>query len=164
MHHSPVQLDVELFELFEDLVRENVSFNYNCCDFAALDIALSEINWDNLFKVEGCFNIFKTYLSDQCSEYVPAFKPRTYKVPWFSKDLKRLKNLRNKFFKKFKSTKKQCYFSKYRFYRKEFCKLNKLRYKNYIRDFESDIKAIPKHFWSYIKSRKTCSNVPKTVF
>ncbi|XP_036347939.1 uncharacterized protein LOC118757324 [Rhagoletis pomonella] len=167
MHHLPLILKFELYKFLKSAPVKQVIFNYKSCDFGKLNNSLSMLNWDELLSgqdVSNCYYSFKTALVDLCRENVPILKNKPHKLPWYNRELKKLKNPRNKFFKKFKVTGNQIFFDKYQKYAKDFNCLDKFLYKNYILGVELNIKSSPKAFWQFIKSKKCGSCIPSTVF
>ncbi|XP_017467809.1 PREDICTED: uncharacterized protein LOC108360135 [Rhagoletis zephyria] len=151
MHHVPLLL----------------KFNYAACDYPKLNRLLGELNWESLLScpdVAKCFATFKSVISDFCFKFIPLIRKRPYKLPWYNRDLKKLKNLRNKFYNKFKASGSQFFFEKYQVHLKKFNCLNKFLYRNYILGIESNIKEDPKSFWHFIKSKKNNSSIPSAVF
>lgn len=83
-------------------MNPKISFSYNRCNFQILNDVFCGIDWDALIgrgDVADCFKIFKNTVFDLCKQHVPINVSQSYKRPWFSRELKRLKNLRNKFLK-----------------------------------------------------------------
>ncbi|XP_017469666.1 PREDICTED: uncharacterized protein LOC108361542, partial [Rhagoletis zephyria] len=159
-------LEFEFYQYFElPTDSQTVAFNYSCCNFAELN-NLFDLDWSQLFgnvDVTGCYDIFKSKLCDICVGHIPILNSKTAKRPWFTKELKRISNKKNKFYKRQKHSNDVNLRERYVFYRAEFNRLNKSLYRNYIRGVESNIKSNPKFFWSYIKSKKNCSNIPASV-
>ncbi|XP_017466462.1 PREDICTED: RNA-directed DNA polymerase from mobile element jockey-like isoform X1 [Rhagoletis zephyria] len=165
-HHIPLVIKLD-FYCFSAIKDNKLSFNYSLCDFFSFNELLSNINWDDLFTnldTAYCFSIFKSILYELCLDKIPVKKKKPYKLPWYSKDLKKLKNLKNKFYKKFKTSGNHVYFVKYQHYLKKIDSLNKTLYSNYVRDTELNIKSNPKLFWNYVKSKKGCSSLPTGIF
>ncbi|XP_036339752.1 uncharacterized protein LOC118749078 [Rhagoletis pomonella] len=167
LHHIPLVLDFESVEFFEVCSETaKTSFNFAACDFKILEIALREIDWNIPFgnnDVAECFKMFKTLVLDLCFRHVPVFTIRNYKNPWYTKDLKFLKNLKNEFFKKLKSAKEVRFYDLYISHRNKSRDLNKSLFNKYIQNFEVNIKTNPKNFWRYIKSMKKASGIPNSV-
>lgn len=89
--------------------------------------------------------------------------PKVHKLPWYTKGLKKLKNLRNKFYKQFKVTGDVHYKILYEHYMREFNFLDKFLYKQYLLNFETSIKNNPKRFWNFIRSKKSSSDYPSVM-
>ncbi|XP_017494157.1 PREDICTED: uncharacterized protein LOC108382279 [Rhagoletis zephyria] len=163
-HHIPLIIGLEFYSFKSLHVSNQInSFCFKRCNFNIVDNEISLLDWDSLFtgiNISSCFDTFKTKMYEIFCENVPRVSKKCYRVPWYTRKLKRLKNLRNKFLRKFKLTSAQAYRGKYLRYSKKFKQLSKILQRNYIRKFESDIKSNPKAFWRYVKSKKSCSNIP----
>lgn len=164
-HHVALYLNVELYT-FSKSNNLEVSYDFSNCDFDLINQLISEIDWITLFKGKSvlcCYIIFKETIVNICRENIPLLKPKVYKIPWYTPGLKKLKNLRNKFHKAYKSTNSALYNQKYLYYSREFTFLNKFLYKQYVTDFESRIKNNPRAFWHYIESKKSRSDYPSRM-
>ncbi|XP_017467428.1 PREDICTED: uncharacterized protein LOC108359872 [Rhagoletis zephyria] len=167
MHHVPLLLKFEFYVFPSFNADDKPKFNYAACDYPKLDRLLDELNWESLLScpdVAKCIATFKSVISDFCFKFIPIIRKRPYKEPWYNRDLKKLKNLRNKFYNKFKASGSQFFFEKYQVHLKKFNCLNKFLYRNYILGIESNIKEDPKSFWHFIKSKKNNSSIPSAVF
>ena len=142
------------------------NFNFNLCDFVVLNSIFDSVDWMGMFSgcsTSICYDEFLLKIISVCREYIPKKKPKPYKLPWYTSGLKKLKNLRNKFHKRFiDSGDSECQ-SKFFYYQREFNFLNKFLYKQFIIEKEQDIKSNPKAFWSFIKSKKQSSDIPSVM-
>lgn len=166
-HHVPLILNFKFYEFPSAVPDDRISFNFVACDFDKINSLLMEFEWDNLLSssdVSRCYHIFKTLMLDFCLNNIPVVKKKPYRLPWYNFNLKKLKNLRNKFFRKFKLTGCQISLAKYQRYSRDFNCLDKFLYRNYILGMEENIKSNPKAFWHFIKSKRSNSTIPSAVF
>ncbi|XP_017481415.1 PREDICTED: uncharacterized protein LOC108370582 [Rhagoletis zephyria] len=110
------------------------------------------------------FQLFKSKLNDICFEHIPILSVKNYKLPWFSKELKRFKNRCSKSYNKYEVSNSTEHFKIYKRRLADFRNLDKILHNRYIRNFESNIKNNPKAFWAYIESKKSNSGIPSFVF
>ncbi|XP_017471601.1 PREDICTED: uncharacterized protein LOC108362949 [Rhagoletis zephyria] len=166
MHHVPLEIGLKFYVFSEIVADVSSDFDYASCDFPALNKSISEINWDELLldsEVHSCYSTFKLKVNEFCLNNIPIKRKRSYKSPWYNRALMNLKNIKNKYLKKFKSTRIQAFFVKFQQCQKEFKSLNNLLYTRYIRSTERNIKANPKSFWGFVKSKKV-SSIPSSLF
>lgn len=142
------------------------NFNFNSCNFDVLNSIFDAVDWTGLFlghMTSVCYEEFLETVLCICRDNIPTKNPKPYKIPWYTRGLKKLKNLRNKFHKRFiNSGDTECQ-AKFLHYQREFNFLNKFLYKQFIIEKEQEIKSNPKAFWSFIKSKKQSSDIPVTV-
>ena len=165
LHHVPLVLQFEFYEFANSLPQKNL-FNFRQCNFDLLNSILLDINWSEMFlnrSVTDCYALFKSKLYSICTENIPSCKPYVYKLPWYTKGLKKLKNLRNKNMKLFKSTHSYHYQLLYVRYMREFNFLNKFLYNQYVLRIEGNIKSNPKSFWHFIQSKRDGSSIPTST-
>ncbi|XP_017478949.1 PREDICTED: uncharacterized protein LOC108368584 [Rhagoletis zephyria] len=166
-HHLPLVVEFRFYHFPPVTTVSRPIFNYSSCDFVSLNDILLEINWEELLgglDTSVSFSAFKSIVYTQCLDRIPLRVKRAYKLPWYTKELNKLKNLKNKFLKKFHKSKNNFFFSKYKLYLKDFNILNKSLYSEYMRKIEGNIKSNPKSFWKYLKDKKSSASVPTGVF
>lgn len=168
MHHVPLVIELEFYSFDNMNTNTTASFNYKLGNFAAINDVIKSINWNDLFSnfndLSDSYDAFLQEIIKICEIYVPKFKPRIHKLPWYTKGLKKLKNLRNKHYNEFKLSKDVESERLYKHYMREFNVLDKFLYKQYMINIEQSIKLDPKSFWNFVKSRKGKSSVPLSVF
>lgn len=167
MHHVALELKFEFY--YFSKVNDNVfnGYDFKNCNFNHINLLILEVNWMQMLNdrnASDCYDIFVNIINEICVSNVPLLKPKIHKLPWYTKGLKKLKNLRNKHYKLFKSTDSLNHKQLYEHYLREFNFLNKFLYKQYIIGFENSIKENPKSFWNFIKSKRTSSEYPSKMF
>lgn len=167
IHHIPLVIHLE-FYVYENIRQSNNSlYNFKLGNYDVINNVVNSVNWMDVFCNKNfidCYNLFLFHLSDICAQHIPKFHAKIYKLPWYTAGLKKLKNLRNKFGKKYKAKKDDENLRLYNHYSREFNFLNKFLYKQYILGLETSMSENPKSFWSYIRSRKGKSSIPSSVF
>lgn len=166
LHHMPIVVEVGYFNFLKSSPSQNLALNYNVCDFNMLNSILGSIDWIKIFNDKTssvCYDFFIEKVSDILKSNVPFKKNKPHKLPWYTTGLKKLKNLRNKFHKRFLAHGDPEDLVQCKHYQREFNFLNKFLYKQYILDKENEIKANPKSFWSYVNSKRKTSDIPSTL-
>lgn len=162
-HHSALEVVIEFYEYASSNGCVDVQYNYYACDFNALNYSISNLNWNVLLDndiVSICYEQFLSSVVNVVNQNIPVVLPKVYKLPWYTKGLKKLKNLRNKFHKKFKISNNATDKNNFLHYEREFNFLNKFLYNQYIMSVNESIKLNPKRFWSFVNSKRGTSAIP----
>ncbi|XP_075163215.1 uncharacterized protein LOC142235846 [Haematobia irritans] len=166
MHHVALEIDFE-FIMFRKISSSYCNYFYpDNCNFEILNQELLDYNWADAFNdksVDDCYFYFVNKIQMHTNKYLRASNGKVHKLPWYTPGLKKLKNLRNKFYKLFKNYKDNVNYERYKYYSREFDYLNKFLYKQYLLDFQNRIKDNPKSFWQYIDSKKSFSEYPSSM-
>ncbi|XP_031626213.1 uncharacterized protein LOC116342660 [Contarinia nasturtii] len=80
--------------------------------------------------------------------------------PWYTKQLKHMKNVRRKAYKQARQTSN---FDEYNKITDSFIQLQSQLFKSYISRIQSQIKSNPKHFWRFVNDRRKRSDIPAIV-
>lgn len=166
MHHAAIEIDLD-FIMFPKIILSNCKyFNPENCNFELLNFSIANHNWLNQFynsSVTNCFLDFINVVNSFTNEHIRPAKCKIHKLPWYTPGLKKLKNLRNKFYKLHKATNDEEYMRLYKQYSREFDCLNKFLYRQYLLDFQNRIKDYPKSFWQYVHNKKSSSDYPSPM-
>lgn len=99
-------------------------------------------------------------LNEGISQFVPLIKRKKFKIPWWDKELQKLKNRKNKEWKRFKMTgEKSAYDNVFA----EFDALNSLLYENHVAKLKSSLKHNPSSFWNLVNSKRNADHIPKLL-
>lgn len=166
MHHVPIILTIDSYKFPNVDNVINYLYDFKGCNFEFINSYILGIDWLNIFKdrsLEDCYHEFVNIIKHILQTYVPKLKPYCHKLPWYTPGLKKIKNLRNKYQKIYKST--NCINSRHMFehYSREFNCLNKYLYNNYILNFESKIGNNPKSFFQFIRAKSGNSEFPSSM-
>lgn len=99
-------------------------------------------------------------LNQGISLFVPFTKQKRFKKPWWNAALHRLKNERNKEWKRFQTTGDSTSFNRALV---EFDAMNTQLHKNYITRMESLLKENSSKFWKFVKSKRQTDGLPKLL-
>lgn len=124
-----------------------IDYDYNSCDFDLLNALIYEVDWRHVLGgniIAICFEEFIKRVNVLVNENVARVKPKVYKLPWYTKGLKKLKNLRSKFYNRFKVSNCPTDGNWYIHYMREYNFLNKFLYNQYIMSYNESLKNNPK--------------------
>jgi len=114
--------------------------------------------------LESCYDTFLVVILNINKNNARERVHNSFKLPWYTKDLKKLKNLRNKFYKRFLVTQDPGDWNRHLQHKRELEFLNKFLYNQYIASVENGLKSNPNSFWRFINSKKNASSVPSAMF
>jgi hypothetical protein len=133
-------------------------------DFLLLNNLISNFDWSNLHLCTDMAVAIKVFYSTINSFFdicVPRFYPTaSSKPPWFTKELSRLKNLKNALFKKYKLKHSSLFFSRYLTARSNFTVLNAKCYKNYLNRCRAQFFQNPKQFYNFVNMKRKSAAFP----
>lgn len=167
MHHVALELILEFYSYCKVDNKSAVNYDFKHCNFDNVNEIINGINWLQILNCDNVndnYEIFIDIINEICFENLPRIKPNVYKLPWYTPGLKKLKNLRNKHYNRFKTSNDLNSKQLYELHSREFNFLNKFLYKQYIINFETNIKANPKSFWNFVNSKRTCSQFPTRMY
>lgn len=144
-------------------------FCFKKTDYQLLNTLLSQINWIELFSnyndnLDLSITTFYNLLHDCFLDSVPKILPsKSTGPPWNTKYLSKLKNKKNKMFKKYKDKNTPINYKNYSVARSEFNIENNSAYKNYINKMKNNLKDDPKSFYKFVNSKRRSVDFPSTM-
>lgn len=139
---------------------------FHKADYTSIKHVLKSINWQDIFRsmndVESKVSYFYSIIDDIISRYVPSYNLNTKNKypPWYTAPLIKLSKEKNKFHKRWKQYGNSRDYQTFSLLRKRFKKLSVFCHNKFISFSEENIKADPKLFWSFVKSKNTCGDIP----
>lgn len=169
-HHPTLEITFVNYKTTQNKSnRINKVYCFKQTNFDALLHDLSQINWSAVFSssnndLDTMLNSFYNLLNDCFSKSVPKVYPlKNTGPPWNTKYLSRLKNKKNKCFKKYKKHGSSINYSNYSISRSQYNLANRLAYKNYLNKMKANLKNDPKSFYSFVNSKRRSVEFPTTM-
>lgn len=143
-------------------------YNFYKADFNALNTHISSIDWcshlEQSSNCEDAVEIFYREVRRGFMMFVPKKKVGgVTHPPWYTLDLRKLKNKKNKAHSKFKLSKAQADYATYATLRKKYISLQSSEYNKYLQRTQDNLINDPSKFWSYVSSKKKASGFPSTM-
>lgn len=135
--------------------------NFIRTDFIGLCNFLNDANIvDNIVALPLDDKIAFLYdlLDRGIADFVPFARRKRFKIAWWNGELQKLKNKRNKEWKRYRHTGEKSSFDRAF---AEFDSLNTQRYSDYTSTMESSLKENPSSFWRYVNSKRNVNSLPK---
>ena len=162
--HPPILLTFEWHFDINNNQPEVETFNFKRGDYNGLNQYLSSLNLEqrmNQLSLDDKVALLVNSLNEAMERFIPkSIIKRNSNCPWSSKQLKKLKNKRNKEWKYFKATGDRRSFDEAF---AAFDSLNTKLYDEYIANMASSVKSNPKSFWRLVNSRRKTENVAKIL-
>ena len=145
-YHPPLLLSFELHTQPQRDQPTNIR-NFKKTDWIAMNNYFDQINFTELLSeksLEEMVDCLHDVIGDAINKFVPWQLIRSHeKCPWTNKDLRALKNTKNKEWKKYKSTGvKEPFIQAH----EKFSELNKQLYENYVDKVTSSLHSDPSSF------------------
>jgi hypothetical protein len=167
VYHPPLQFDFNVTLNLVSTAQSTHRYNFRRCNFEALNTFFEETNWfpvTSQSDIEKAVENFYLILNDAISRFVPYTEyPKPKKVPWMTKNLKRLKNKKNSLHKKMKKTNDAAIRDEFNSIRHQLTLETKLAYMEYMSDLKDSFKTDPNKFWNYINSKRDNDGFPKVM-
>jgi len=128
VHHKLLCLNIEFnsFLPFNDSYRRYI---FDPSSLSSLRDCLLSLSWGTLLS-NPCIETktFHSTMRNTLDSIVRSKVRGFYRLPWYTKQLQKLKNVRNKYYKKISKTHYPAYGERYRQHKREFEFLNKFLY------------------------------------
>ena len=143
----------------------SMNFNFNKTNFNGLNLFLKNIDFTLLFcnnNIEQITSAFYEILLEGFKNFVPLERDKDYNSspPWFTGNLKTLRNRKNKVWRKYLKTKNDNDYSDFKILFNSFKLLLNQSYNHYISDMSTKLKSNPKSFWRFVNSRRKSDEYP----
>ena len=131
-------------------------YNLRHADFETMREILSHVDWhDSLtpLSIHEAWEFFTVHFNDTLGQCIPLTRQYKNKNIYMSSEARRLKNRRNKLWKKYMTSKSVDDFHRYSVVRNELRTLTRTLRRDFERNLTFNIKSNPKAFWRYVNSR-----------
>ena len=164
--HKALEVNFMIDTCKENNISDEIEFYYDYvnANFNQINEYLSLVEWG--FGDDLNLNLSKFYdiIQETIQRYVPCKKRRTRNsTPWLTKEIRTLRNTKNRAFKKFRETGLMIHYDYFCLLRDQFNDVNEIAYKNYTRQIGNNLKNHPKKFWKLINECRRENNYPKTM-
>lgn len=149
------------------LNHSELVLDFKSADYNKINIALQQINWNNLYCIDNTETIISTfyeYIFQVIDKLVPkkAIKNKTNE-PWLTKELRNLRNRRNRAHRKRRNVSNEhndhVYFTLFR----EFQEKSTTAYDQYTKKVGDEILNNPKKFFEFVNMKRKCQGYPSTI-
>lgn len=164
-HHRSIVLEYETrFDVGNDNPDE--FYDFRRADQTQLSSELNSINWNVVCESGGInekVERFYTALYTAVDKCVPKRIRRKYKNKWMTPQLARLRNQRNRAFRKLKTNYSDHNLHKFLRLRDEYHDLESALQRQHEHTQAELLKSDPKSFWKIVNGRRGTSGIPKKV-
>lgn len=146
-------------------------FCFKRADYAKLNSLLLSVDWltfcnglENNIDFDDLLRRFYDILYSCFLQCVPKIPVRIRNgPPWDTRELSRLKNLKSKYFKKYKKSGLTTDFSRYAIARSSYNVESRKAYGNYLGKIKENFSRDPKSFYRFVNSKRNSSSYPTMV-
>lgn len=162
VYHPPLLLSFE-WHVEKPQADETVIRNFNSANYVGMNWHFAEICFEELFHQKSLHEmatIFHEIVKGAINTFVPIARRVSHsKYPWNNTQLQRLKNIKNKEWKRYKISGERARFDDAF---TAFDTLNKELYDGYLRKIASSTQSNPSSFWKFVSSKRSLNGFPTT--
>lgn len=168
--HYPIDIFLTLESHISPHNNRSVKkLDFKKADFTSLNLFLNNINWKPVFDscdIQSAVKMFYDLLEVGFLLCIPLKDTRVQSnLPcWYSKQLKHLKNVKNKAFRRYCKSLLECDYLCYSALRNKFKSEQRTAYSLYLTNVQNNINRDPSLFWQFVKSKQNKSDVPPNMF
>ena len=140
--------------------------NYNKGDYERAKELIHQTDWKDMAEggIEQGWHFFKSRMDEICKEVIPLQQTKHKKNMYMNKEAFRLKNRKDKHFRKFMKTNSETDFQRYKTSRNKLRSFTRKLRSSFEKKLTGELKSDPKSFWQYCKSKaKTQTKIDKFV-
>ena len=169
LYHKPVELRIDVSVIRNLKIASNQFYNFKKANFLEINKFFSTVDWTLMYtrcndEVNTCVDFLYDKLWFAIRTFVPLIKKKqTNQPPWFNKQVRNLKNKKNKAYKKYIASKTSSDYRAYAKLRRKLLRSTKVNYRKYIIDMQNNLATDPKKFWTYVNSKKKTHGFPSSM-
>ena len=145
----------------EEITKPGSTKNYHKADYKTIRERMKNVNWEEQLN-DGFTTAYKNFcnIMEKCAEgCIPDHKTgNKLKNIYFTTDAVRLKNLKNKLWRRYTSSRTSYNHTRYITIKNQLRALTRKLRVNFEKEVARNIKTSPKAFWKYVKSRTKARN------
>lgn len=168
-YHPPISLTFAFeCDYIQPYSLTSQSFNFRKANFDKLNDLIGNINFDfisNDSNIDVKIATFYEHIRICFSQSIPLLPQKNFtsSPSWYTKELRSLRNRRNKLWKKYLSSKSNLDFNNYVAVYNNFSNLSESVYAIYLIQTQTDLISNPKHFFQFINSKRKSDGYPSTL-
>lgn len=162
LYHPPLLLTLDCCLSNAESALPSSRLNFVSGDYIGLANFLNDMNLaDSLLgSLEEKVDSLHQILNLGISQFIPISNRRHFKNPWWNRSLQKLKNRKNKEWKRFRLTGDRLEFDRVF---AEFDALNSVLHQKYVDRLKNSIKSSPASFWKHVRSKRGSNSLPKDL-
>ncbi|XP_075150875.1 uncharacterized protein LOC142224983 [Haematobia irritans] len=167
VYHPTLALSLNVNGSMDKLISQDcLRYDFKRTDFSILHDLLSRVIWPPLTgDLSGCLSSFYDEIHYCFRQAVPISRMSAYTPgpPWFSKELRSLRNRKNRLFKRFKSVNSNLNYTRYINARYLYQEKSKECYERYLERMRFNLNANPRCFYNFVNSKRNVTSFPNTL-
>ncbi|XP_055623163.1 uncharacterized protein LOC129766609 [Toxorhynchites rutilus septentrionalis] len=167
-HHKPLALIVNFCSRMEDDSSSRSELDFSRCDYHTVNNKIASLDWDRILdhtSVDNAVSTFYEQLNEIIRETVPlkAQRSRNFNQPWWTPQLRNLRNRLRKARKRFLHDKTPIRRRELHEAEEKYKNLQLESFRKYINALQSTFKQNPTSFWSFVRNRKNLTRIPDKI-
>ncbi|XP_055623476.1 uncharacterized protein LOC129766903 [Toxorhynchites rutilus septentrionalis] len=169
-HHPPFELQIDMQSCVHiSATTDSFDLDFRRCDFNSLNSVFSLVEWEVLLQdrtVDSATHMFYDTLFEIIHSKVPRRHRsinRNTRKPWWTAELRRLRNKLRKARKRFFIDKSNENRESLRIVETCYKDLVENSYRAYQQRLQSDMKRNPTAFWKFVREQRASNRVPQVV-
>ncbi|XP_055388121.1 uncharacterized protein LOC129616497 [Condylostylus longicornis] len=167
IHHNALVLELPYSNhKFSNTYNNEIVYDFMNADYHGINYALSIIDWETLLEQHNLDNIiydFYSIIFEIIDNHVPKIRRKDkLKEPWLDRNLRHLRNWRNKLYHKIKHSgnDNNSLINDYNQLANEFKIKANEAYDNYVQNIGNSIMSNPKKFFDFVNTKRKSSGYP----
>jgi hypothetical protein len=169
-HHNAVSFELNCFNhQFSKSYNNQLVYDFHNANYDGINDALSNIQWDDLLNQHD-LNLVLSNFYDILSSIIDNFTPKIVKKdklsePWLNRELRSLRNQRNKLYKIIKSADAPSneILNEHKKLAEEFRSKSLTAYDEYVQEIGNTILYNPKKFFDFVNTKRKSHGYPKSM-
>lgn len=174
-YHPTLEIILQNFYTNSSVISpaNKMSYCFKKTNYVKLKNFLSNVDWEGIFrdigdnqKLDNSINIFYKTFFECIHKSVPQVchnHGKIKKIPWHSKELSVLKNLKNRAYKKFRKSGSTIDFASFSSTRSKYYMCSKNNYMKYLDNMKLKFRSDPKSFYSFVNLKRKRAMFPSVV-
>jgi hypothetical protein len=169
-HHTSLLIELNcVSNQYSKSYNNEIVYDFHNANYVGINDALSNINWDELLNQQD-INLTVQNFYSILSSIIDNFTPKIVKrdklsEPWLNKELRSLRNQRNKLYKIIKSAEAPNIeiINEHRKLAEEFKVKSMTAYDEYVQEIGNNILYNPKKFFDFVNTKRKSNGYPHTM-
>lgn len=170
-YHPPLSITFSYDNVNKALNSEySYRFNFRKVNFTELNNSFSKVNFQHIFdckhiKIDDAVAQFYGKIFNCFQQSVPFVPQKNFSSspPWYNKDLRELRNKRNKLWSAYLKSRSDSDFHNYQNAYTHFSELCETLYQSYLNQMQYNLISDPKSFFHFINVKKKSDSYPHTL-
>lgn len=165
LFHPPLSFSYCVNAPHYPLGENMYQFNFKKANYDAISEFLNSYDFSTIFNnidIKDMINKFYEIIFSSFRQFIPMTRLRSLNScpPWYTHELKKLRNKKNKSWRKYLKSKNGTDYNNFLVLFNEFKNLSEELYQLYVCNMSVKLKSNPKEFWKFVNMKRKCDEYP----